>query len=170
MPLTLRLSTAIAWFSHISFVVSLLLKSLRLSEIFAWTFATFNFALFFEPLTFLLNCRCRFVNSISYFLKFCSEPDLNSSEVTQTSLIPTSIPIVFSILGSSKTCSSTANETKYLSAQSFEIVMDEGSPLKLLDHRISKGSLFFAIVNFPFENEKAVFTKRIDCSEFFFLN
>jgi hypothetical protein len=72
MPLTLRLSTAIAWFSLISFVVILLLKSLRLSEIFAWALATFNFALalFFEPLTFFDNCLCSFDSFSSYFLMY----------------------------------------------------------------------------------------------------
>ena len=85
--------------------MSLLLKSLRLSEIFAWTFATLYFALalFFEPLTFLDNSLCRLTSFFSYSLRYCGEPDLTPSEVTQTSLMPTSMPIALSVLRRLKT-------------------------------------------------------------------
>jgi hypothetical protein len=95
---------------------------------------------------------------------------LKPSEVTQTSLIPTSIPIAFSIFGSSKMGSSTAKDTKYLFAQSLDIVTEVGSPSNFLDHRIFKGSLFLAIFKIPLEKLNADLTYRTDCFEFFFLN
>ena len=80
-----------------SFVVSLLLKSQRQSAIFEWTFAALSlaFALFFDPLTFLDKILCLFASLFSCFLLYLGAPDLKPSDVTQISLMPTSIPVFF---------------------------------------------------------------------------
>ena len=77
---------------------------------------------------------------------------------------------MLSDLGRAYTGSSIAKETKYLSEQSFETVTEVGSPKNFLDHRISKGSLFFAILKTPLEKVKPDLTYRTDCIAFFFLN
>lgn len=63
-----------------------------------------------------------------------------------------------------------AKETKYLSAQSLDMVTDVGSPVSFLDHRISKGSLFFAIFKIPLEKVNPDLTYRTDYLAFLFLN
>ena len=67
MLLTASVSTAITWFSFISFVESLCRKSLRESAIRAWMRATRSFALrwFADPFCFLDKQRCALASRFS---------------------------------------------------------------------------------------------------------
>ena len=80
------------------------------------------------------------------------------------------MPIALPSFGRVYTGSSMAKETKYLSEQSLEMVTELGSPENFLDHRISKGSLFFAIFKNPLVQVNPDLTYRTDYFAFLFLN
>lgn len=144
--LTAKFSTQITWFSRISAVVSLWVKSIRQSAIFAWTRATFNRALrrLFDPFCLRANRRWYFANRAAYLAVFRGFPDATPSEVTTTSLIPTSIPTTAFTTGNTATASSTRIETKYRPAGSRDTVTVDGLPLNRRDHRIFSGEDCFA--------------------------
>ena len=144
--LTAKFSTPITWFSRISAVVNLWVKSLRQSAIWAWTRATLSFALrrWLEPCCLRANRRWYFANRAVCFAVWRGFPEATPSEVIATSLMPTSIPTVEFTTGNKAVVSSTSRDTKYRPDGSRETVTVVGLPLNRRDQRIFSGSDCFA--------------------------
>ena len=144
--LTAKFSTQITWFSLISVVVNLWVKSLRQSAICSWIRATFALTLrrLLEPFCFFANRFWYLANLAAYFAVYRGFPDAIPSDVITTSLIPTSIPTTELTTGSKATVSSTKNDTKYLPEGTRETVTVVGLPSNRRDQRIFSGSACFA--------------------------
>jgi len=171
MFLTARFSTQIVWFSRISVVVNLWVKSLRQSAILAWTRATLSFALrrFFEPFCLRANRRWYFAKRAAYFAVWRGLPDATPSEVTITSLMPTSIPTVEFTTGNNATASSIRRDTKYRPDGSRETVTVVGFPSKRRDQRMFSGSACFASLSDSPSHLKAEVVYSADWYPSFFL-
>ena len=80
MFLTARFSTQIVWFSRISAVVNLWVKSLRQSAILAWTRATLRFALrrLLEPFCLRASRRWYFASRAAYWAVWRGLPDASA--------------------------------------------------------------------------------------------
>ena len=96
MFLTRNDSVQITWFSFISFVVILCVKSTRQFAIFSWIFATMMRCLLklLEPFVFLESLRCALASFFSYFVVYLGLLNTTPSEQTASDLIPTSTPTV----------------------------------------------------------------------------
>ncbi len=129
MFLTFRDSTHTTWLSLISLRVALCRASSRQSAIFAWSRATFKWALarFFEPLAFLLNRRWSSARRAAYLAVWRGLPDLNPVSVTNKSFKPTSMPTIEEVIGSDAGSNSQRHETKYRPAASLEMVTVDGT-------------------------------------------
>jgi len=140
--LTAKFSTQITWFSLISVVVNLWVKSLRQSAICSWIRATFALALrrLLEPFCFFANRFWYLANLAAYFAVYRGFPDTTPSELITTSLIPTSIPTTELTTGRRSIFSSTKIDTKYRPDGTRDTVTVVGRPSNRLDHRISSGS------------------------------
>lgn len=165
MFFTFRDSTQTTWFSLISLRDNLCKLSMRQSAIFAWSFATFSFALarLLEPFFFLLNRRCSKAKRFAYFAVWRGLPVLNPVSVTNKSFKPTSMPTVFAEIGSDLGSNSQRHDAKYLPAESLEIVILDGVEGNSRLQRISNGSLLLAMYSLLSRYLKAVLMKVADC-------
>ena len=147
------------------------MKFLRQSAILAWTRATFSFALrrLLEPFCVLANRRWYWANRAAYWAVWRGLPDAKPSEVTTTSLIPTSIPTVEFTTGSNAVASSTSRDTKYRPAGSRETVTVVGLPVKRRDQRMFSGSACFASLRDSPSHLKAEVVYSADWTPSFFL-
>lgn len=172
MFFTLRLSTLITWFSFISFVVSLWVKSFRQSAIFAWILATFSLALrlLLPPNFFLAKFRSAFAKAWAYLAVYFGLPDSHPSSEITIDLIPRSRPDVLDITGSKSASCSQSIDTKYLPAQSFDMNTVEGSHGIDLDHRIFKDPFIFRRLNSPSLNRNDARVYSRDCAPSLHLN
>ena len=167
MFFTASVSVAIVWFSRISRVLSLCVKSLLVSAIFACMRATFSFAfdLFLEPRCFLARRRCNFTSFFSFFLNTLGAAIFSPVDSTAKWVSPRSIPICPVASGKVATASSQSIETKYRPAVSFETVtvVIRTAFGKVRDQRIFSGASIFASFNALPSHLKALLVYSADC-------
>ncbi|CAI2495609.1 Uncharacterised protein [Serratia liquefaciens] len=165
MFFTFKDSTQTTWFSLISLRDNLCKLSMRQSAIFAWSFATLNFALarLLEPFFFLLKRRCSSAKRFAYFSVWRGLPVLFPVSVTNKSFKPTSMPTVFTEIGSGFDSNTHKQDTKYRPDASLEIVILEGVEGRTRLQRTSNGSLLLAMYSLPSRCLKAVFINVADC-------
>lgn len=136
IPLTLRSSRLIDWFSRISLVLNLCRKSMRISLTRAWILATANTARLrlLLPFLHLESRRCKRASFLRYrFRGFGASTFVPSSSVAKV-VIPRSTPMALSFQGRTSALTSTTKDAKYLPDASFITVTDDGAEGSLRLH------------------------------------
>lgn len=174
MLLTARLSMAITWFSFISRVESLWIKSFRASVILAWSRATLSLVLarFAEPFIFFANRLCNLASLASFLRNVFGDDTFSPVDRMAKCVSPRSIPTCRSTSGFALTESSQSIETKYRPEQSLDTV--QVVTLAALgmgrDQQMFNGSSILASFSSLPSHLKPLVVYSADCFPSFFLN